>query len=53
MVVHVMCKNEEEPLKNEGAKVLKSLTSFKSGIFSEAQGQLTPQSMVESGRISN
>ena len=49
MVVLVICKNEEDPIKNEGARVLKSLYVN----FSDAQGQLTPQSVVESHRNSN
>ena len=42
MHVLVTCKNEEDPIKNEGARVYM-------GIFSDAQGQLTPQSTVRSG----
>ena len=108
MVVLVTCKNEEDPIKNEGARVVTKLYSnfsdaqgqitlvlvsvsgrnlnsskllrmsllparmrmidskmkelecsqdfshYKSmGIFPDAQGQLTPQSLVRSGRISN
>ena len=46
--------NEENPIKNEGAKVLQDFPHFKfMGIFSDAQGQLTPQFMVELGRNSN
>ena len=37
MVVHVTCKNEEDPIKNEGARVFTTLYSD----FSDAQGQLT------------
>ena len=37
MVVLVTCKNEEDPNKNEGARVLTSLLFD----FSDAQGQLT------------
>ena len=34
--------------------MLKTFPNYKSmGIFSDVPGQLTPQSMVESGRISN
>ena len=54
--MHVLasCKNEEVPIKNESAKVVTTFLQFKStGIFSDAQGQLTLQSMVESGRILN
>ena len=108
MDVLITCKYEEDPIKNEGARVLTTLyinfsdaqgqitlglvvvsdrnfKSFKlscmsllparmrlikskikelecsqdfshyksSGIFPDAQGQLTPQSLVRSGRISN
>ena len=108
MNVLVTCKYEEDPIKNEGARVVTTLNSnfsdahgqitlvsvsvsgrklnssklpcmsslparmrmidskmkelecsqdfshYKSmGIFSDAQGQLTPQSLVRSGRISN
>ena len=108
MVVLVTRKNEEDPIKNEGARVLttlyinfcrraradnsgvgggiwskvnsaklscmssllarmrmieskmkelvcsKDFSHYKSmGIFPDAQGQLTPQSLVRSGRISN
>ena len=45
----VACKNEEGPIKNEGARVV---TTFFI-IFSEAQGQLTPKSVMESCRNSN
>ena len=50
MVVLVTCKNEEDPMKNNGAR----FSHYKSkGIFPDAQGQLTPQSEVEPGRNSN
>ena len=54
--MHVLdiCKNEEDPIKNEGARLLTRFLHYKSmGIFPDAQGQLTPQSLVRSGRISN
>ena len=54
--MHVLntCKNEEDPIKNEGARVFKGFSHYKSmGIFPDPQGQLTPQSLVRSGRISN
>ena len=44
----VACKNEEEPIKNEGARVVTTLFI----IFSDAQGQLTPKSEIESCRNS-
>ena len=54
MVVLVTCKNEEDPIKNEGTRVLTRFPHYKSmGIYSNAQGQLTPQSMVKSDQISN
>ena len=37
----VTCKYEEDPIKNEGARVLTSLYD----VFSDAQGQLTPNSV--------
>ena len=37
------CKYEEEPIKNEGARVLTRLYD----VFSDAQGQLTPKSAAE------
>ena len=49
MVVLLTCKNEEDPIKNEGARVLTTLNID----FSTTHGQLTPHSEVESGRKSN
>ena len=46
MSLLVACKNEEDPIKNEGAKVVTTLFSN----FSVAQGQLTPKSVMESCR---
>ena len=43
MVVLVTCKYEEDPIKNEGARVLRRLYV----VFSDVQGQLTPQPVVE------
>ena len=40
----VACKNEGDPIKNEGARVVTTLFIN----FSEAQGQLTPKSVMES-----
>ena len=40
----VACKNEEDPIKNEGARVVTTLFIN----FSDAQGQLTPKSEMES-----
>ena len=41
MGVLVACKNEKDPIKNEGARVV---TTFFTD-FSAAQGQLTPKSV--------
>ena len=41
--VLVTCEYEEDPIKNEGARVLTRLYD----IFSDAQGQLTPNSSAE------
>ena len=49
MVVLHTCKNEEDPYKNEGARVFTTLYI----IFSDAQGQITPGSVVVSGRNLN
>ena len=43
IVVLVTCKNEEDPIKNEGARMLTSILFD----FSDAQGQPTPKSVVE------
>ena len=40
----VACKNEEDPIKNEGARVVTTLFIT----FSESQGQLTLKSVMES-----
>ena len=48
MVVLATCKNKE-PIKNEGARVVTTLFVD----FSDAQGQLTPKSVMESCRNSN
>ena len=45
----VACKNEEDPIKNEGARVVTTLFIN----FSDAQEQLTPKSVIESCRNSN
>ena len=45
----VACKNEEDPIKDEGARVV--TTSFIN--FSDAQGEPTPKSVMESCRYSN
>ena len=48
MSLLVACKNEEDPVKNEGARVVTLFINF-----SDAQGQLTPKSVMESCRNSN
>ena len=45
----VACKNEVDPIKNEGARVVTTLFIN----FSDAQGQLTPKSVMESCPNSN
>ena len=40
MVLLAICKYEEDPIKNEGVRVLTSLYD----VISDAQGQLTPVS---------
>ena len=45
----VACKNEEDPIRNEGARVVTTLLIN----FSDAQGQLTPKSVMEPCRNSN
>ena len=53
MHVVVTCKNEDESKMNE-LECSQDYSHYKSmGIFPDAQGQLTPQSLVRSGQISN
>ena len=50
MHVLVTCKNEEIKLKMKVQDCSQDFSHYKSmGIFPDAQGQLTPQSLVESG----
>ena len=49
MCLLIACKNEEDPIKNEGARVVTILFIY----FSDAQGQLTPKSVMESSLNSN
>ena len=49
MGVLVACKNEADPIKNEGARGVTTLFID----FSHTQGQLTPNSVMESCRNSN
>ena len=54
MHVLVFCKSEDDPIKNESARVLTTFLHYMSTvIFPDAHGQLTPQSLLRSGRISN
>ena len=45
----VACKNEEDPIKNEGARVVTTLFVN----FSNTQGELIPKSVMESCPNSN
>ena len=49
MVILVTCKNEEDPIKTEGARVFTTLYIN----FSDAQGQLTLELVVISGQNLN
>ena len=49
MSLLVACKNEEDPIKNEGARVVTTLFIN----FLDTQGQLTPKSVMEFCRNSN
>ena len=49
MVVLLTCKNEEDPIKNRGARVFTTLYIK----FSDVQGQITLVFVVVSGRNSN
>ena len=54
MHVLVTCKNEEDQIKNEGARLFTRFLPLQVyGDFPDAQGQLTLQSKVRSGQISN
>ena len=46
MVVLLTCKNKEDPIKNEGARVITTLYID----FSDAQGQITLESVVVSSQ---
>ena len=46
----VTCKNEHDTIKTEGAGVFTPFYYYKfSGIFQDAEGQLTQHSVVRSG----
>ena len=49
MAILVTPKNEDDPIKIEGARV----ATIQNIDFSNTQGQLTPKSVVRSGRNSN
>ena len=49
MAVLVTCKNEDDPIKNEGARVFTTLYIN----FTDSQGQITPESQLVSGRNLN
>ena len=49
MDVHITCKYEEDLIKNRGARMFTTLYLN----FSDAQGQITPESVVVSGRNLN
>ena len=49
MDVLITCKYEEDPIKNRGSRVFTTLYVN----FSDAQGQITPESVVVSGRNLN
>ena len=49
MGVLVACKNEEDPIQNEGARVVTALFID----FLDTQGQLKPKSVMEFCRNSN
>ena len=49
MVVLVTCRNEEDPIKNEGTRVFTTLSIN----FSDAQGQITLELVVVSGQNFN
>ena len=49
MYLLFVCKNEEDPMKNEGARVVTTLFIK----FLDAQGELTPKKVMGSWRNSN
>ena len=54
MHVLVTCKNEDDRFKLKELECSQDYSHYKSmGIFPDAQGQLTPQSLVRYSRISN
>ena len=54
MLVLITCKNEDDPIKNEGFRVLTRFSPiFVYAIFLNAQGHFSPQYLLESGRNLN
>ena len=54
MHVLLICKNEDDRITMRELECSQDFSHYKSmGIFPDAQGQLTPQSLIQSGRISN
>ena len=54
IVVLLVCKNKEDLFKIESTRVVTTFLPLSVyGDFPDAQGQLTPQSKVRSGQISN
>ena len=54
MVGLVICKDEEDPSKNVGSRVVTTFSHYKSmEIFPDVQGQLTHKSQFGSCPISN
>ena len=54
MHVLLICKNEGDQIKMKELECSQDFSHYKSmGAFPDAQGHLTPQSLVRSGRISN
>ena len=54
IVVLLICKNEEDQFKLKALEWSQQISHYKSmGTFTDAQGQLTPQTKIWSGRISN
>ena len=49
MVLLLTCKNDEDPIKNRGARVFTTLYIY----FSDAQGQITLELVAVSGRNFN
>ena len=47
IVAHLICKYEKDPFKIESTREVTTFPHYKSmGIFSDAQGKLTPKSLI-------